>query len=389
MAGISGKQCSDCFEIRFLCCKNPGPHVEHFQPCASAKYTITLAITPSSTCLFSPTLPFSLTTSLSSLPHSLSLVFFPCLPFFPLMSLADDNDFIVKYDDSLEHDYLVDKPAPSTSQITFSSGFAVSNIKQLTHNDLWHNAKFMRYVALVDTLLARPAVCEFFFPFFPFYILTTHCIATALAPHTNTPASWLTLPHAMSEPLPFPCPMSHPAHYPVQVLWTLADCQSDPDIRVSLPNWSHPPMRLSVHTEDSSMIMDVEWKSICKAATLIACTCLECLNPSGCRIQAGPTRRSSSSVTSPQNGMPCSLSLRACAPSSPSVPVLGAGRPTLSLAWCWVIFPMCPLSPSPWLFYIIQHLICMFPPLPLWLPLCAVLLSDMGPFTHTVSVHPR
>jgi hypothetical protein len=40
------------------------------------------------------------------------------------------------------------------------------------------------------------------------------------------------------------------------------------------------------------------------------------LTPQAALIQASPTRRSSSSFTSPQSGMPCSLSLRACAPSS-------------------------------------------------------------------------
>jgi hypothetical protein len=170
MAGISGKQCSDHFEIRFSCCKNPRlACVEHFQPCASAKHMITLAITPSLTCLFSLTLPFSLTTSLSSLPWSFSLSLPLSLSsFVPLMSLADNNDFVVEYNNGLECNHLVDEPAPSTSQLTSSSGFAVSDIKQLTHNDLRHNAKFMRYIALIDTLLARPAACEFFFPFFPF-----------------------------------------------------------------------------------------------------------------------------------------------------------------------------------------------------------------------------
>ncbi|KAN0128806.1 hypothetical protein V8E53_013393 [Lactarius tabidus] len=60
------------------------------------------------------------------------------------MSLADNNDFVVEYNNSLECNHLVDEPAPSTSQITSSSSFAVSDIKQLTHNDLQHNAKFMR-----------------------------------------------------------------------------------------------------------------------------------------------------------------------------------------------------------------------------------------------------
>jgi hypothetical protein len=50
-------------------------------------------------------------------------------------------------------------------------------------------------------------------------------------------------------------------------------------------------MQLSVCNEDGSMIKDTEWKSICEAAALVACTCLECLDPSGCLDPGQPRKK--------------------------------------------------------------------------------------------------
>lgn len=46
-------------------------------------------------------------------------------------------------------------PVPSQSLLSTPSGFSIEAIKRLTHDELCHNAEFMRQVNLVDLLLAR------------------------------------------------------------------------------------------------------------------------------------------------------------------------------------------------------------------------------------------
>jgi hypothetical protein len=184
--------------------------------------------------------------------------------------------------------------------------------------------------------------------------------------------------------------MSHPAHYPVQVLWTLTDCQSDQDVGVLCSNWSHPPMRLSVCTKDSSMITDAEWKSICKAAALITCTCLECLDPSGCLDPGQPCKKKFFKCHFSTEWNATLLELEGMCPLLSLCASAGCWKANTILGMVLSNLPnVPPLSPSPQLFHIVQCLIQMFPPLPLWLPLHAVLLSNVGPFAHAVSVCPR
>jgi hypothetical protein len=89
-----------------------------------------LLLLSSLTCSFFLTPPFSLTTSLSPLPHSFSLSHLLFLSsFFPPMSLAGDDEFIIEYNVNFEDNYLVDEPTPSTSQISSPTGFAISDIE--------------------------------------------------------------------------------------------------------------------------------------------------------------------------------------------------------------------------------------------------------------------
>jgi hypothetical protein len=80
--------------------------------------------------------------------------------------------------------------------------------------------------------------------------------------------------------------MSHPSEFPASVLWTLDDCKKDPDVGVSPTNHSHPPMHCSICYEDGTIILEMDWKSICEAAVHIACTHLVSLTSSG-RVSEG------------------------------------------------------------------------------------------------------
>ena len=69
-------------------------------------------------------------------------------PSFDLDELAEDDTL----------DDLVGPPpylVPSQSPLSTPSGFSIEAIKRLTHDELCHNAEFMRQVNLVDLLLAR------------------------------------------------------------------------------------------------------------------------------------------------------------------------------------------------------------------------------------------
>lgn len=75
-----------------------------------------------------------------------------------------------------------------------------------------------------------------------------------------------------SSALDYPRPVTRPAHYPQSILWTKADCEADPDVRVSAGNTSRPPMRRAIRNEDGSVLTDKDWKNIRLTALSVART---------------------------------------------------------------------------------------------------------------------
>lgn len=63
-------------------------------------------------------------------------------------------------------------------------------------------------------------------------------------------------------PLPRPRPSKRPAYYPESVLWTFADCKSDPSVGMSPGNESRPPMARAIRHENGELLSDDEWKTI-------------------------------------------------------------------------------------------------------------------------------
>lgn len=93
-----------------------------------------------------------------------------------------------------------------------------------------------------------------------------------------------------SLPLPYPRAIVRPSTFPPSVLWTLEDCQNDPDAGVSRGNKSRPPMRRAIRHEDGSMITDSQWKAIRESATIVARTHLDHLKTP---VAARPSRKKS------------------------------------------------------------------------------------------------
>ena len=83
------------------------------------------------------------------------------------------------------------------------------------------------------------------------------------------------------QPFPYPCPLICLEFYPLLILWTLAECKMDPTVSTSKMNKSHPSMKHVLWHKDGQHLMDMEWKTICQSAVLIAHTVLEPLDPLG------------------------------------------------------------------------------------------------------------
>ncbi|GJJ10723.1 hypothetical protein Clacol_004950 [Clathrus columnatus] len=57
-------------------------------------------------------------------------------------------------------------------------------------------------------------------------------------------------------------PVAHPEAYPESVIWTLGDCQHDPDIKLSKGNKCHPAMYYCVHKENSNLLLPEQWHAL-------------------------------------------------------------------------------------------------------------------------------
>jgi len=57
-------------------------------------------------------------------------------------------------------------------------------------------------------------------------------------------------------------PATRPSEYPEEVLWSLEDCKSDPNINVSSTNASRPSMEKALRHANATMITSSEWSAI-------------------------------------------------------------------------------------------------------------------------------
>jgi hypothetical protein len=57
-------------------------------------------------------------------------------------------------------------------------------------------------------------------------------------------------------------PATRPPEYPEEVLWSLEDCKSDPNVNVSSTNTSRPSMEKALRHDDGTMITSSEWSAI-------------------------------------------------------------------------------------------------------------------------------
>jgi hypothetical protein len=57
-------------------------------------------------------------------------------------------------------------------------------------------------------------------------------------------------------------PATRPPEYPEEVLWSLEDCKSDPNVNVSSTNTSRPSMEKAIRHGDGTMITSSEWSAI-------------------------------------------------------------------------------------------------------------------------------
>ncbi|KAI0062595.1 hypothetical protein BV25DRAFT_1838394 [Artomyces pyxidatus] len=55
---------------------------------------------------------------------------------------------------------------------------------------------------------------------------------------------------------------TRPAQYPLQVLWTIEDCKTDPAVGLSIGNESRPPMNRAIRHADGTMITPGEYSAI-------------------------------------------------------------------------------------------------------------------------------
>jgi hypothetical protein len=72
----------------------------------------------------------------------------------------------------------------------------------------------------------------------------------------------------LARPIAHP-PATRPSEYPVEVLWSLEDCKTDPDVKLSATNVSRPPMEQAIRHGDGRMITASEWAAIKASARMV------------------------------------------------------------------------------------------------------------------------
>lgn len=64
-------------------------------------------------------------------------------------------------------------------------------------------------------------------------------------------------------------PATRPPEYPLEILWSLEDCKTDPDVNVSKSNVSRPSMERAIRHADGNMITASEWAAIKATARMV------------------------------------------------------------------------------------------------------------------------
>jgi hypothetical protein len=153
-------------------------------------------------------------------------------------------------------------PETPSSQLSQPSSLPVEIIAVLTHDELRHNAEFMKYVALVGSLQELLSLREkkppshpcshiivshlhlpFFFSTYAPFFSAPHTASLSSSLRPSQSASQVSPAKRLSAPLPHPRSVIHPAEYPPSILWTFQDYKDDPNVGISAGNISRPPMR--------------------------------------------------------------------------------------------------------------------------------------------------
>jgi hypothetical protein len=64
-------------------------------------------------------------------------------------------------------------------------------------------------------------------------------------------------------------PATRPPQYPEEILWSLDDCKTDPDVKMSSTNSSRPPMERAIRHDDGTMVTASEWAAIKASARMV------------------------------------------------------------------------------------------------------------------------
>ncbi|KAH9172292.1 hypothetical protein EDB89DRAFT_2069957 [Lactarius sanguifluus] len=182
------------------------------------------------------------------------------------MSLASTfNEPGIDYDELAGSDDIGTYPIDPSPSPLLPSGVSIETVARLTHDELLHNAEFMKQVRLVAALQEL----------LEFRSKTTPNVVSPLRPDCSTRQVRV---NSGDLPLPHPRPTIRPAHYPEKVLWTLADCKVDAEVNSSAGNKSRPPMLRAIHREDGTLVSNDDWKAMRQSAVLIARTHIQPLD---------------------------------------------------------------------------------------------------------------
>ncbi|KAN0128815.1 hypothetical protein V8E53_013402 [Lactarius tabidus] len=125
--------------------------------------------------------------------------------------------------------------ALSSSKISKPSGLPIDTIAHLTHDELWHNPEFMKYVSLINSLQELLNLWEKSAMHTFVSKPQSTSLSLCLSQSTSQVTSSITNP---TELWLFPCPANCPDKFPHKILWTWDNCKMDPDVAMSSSNMS-------------------------------------------------------------------------------------------------------------------------------------------------------
>ncbi|KAH9159214.1 hypothetical protein EDB89DRAFT_2084379 [Lactarius sanguifluus] len=184
-----------------------------------------------------------------------------------MSSASTFNEPGIDYNELAGSDDIRTYPIDPSPSPLLPSGVSVETVARLTHDELLHNAEFMKQVRLVTAL---QELLEFRSKTTP-----NASVVSPLHPDCSTRQVRV---NSGDLPLPHPRPTIRPAHYPEKVLWTLADCKVDAEVNSSAGNKSQPPMLHTICRKDGTLVSDDDWKAMRQSAVLIARTHIQPLD---------------------------------------------------------------------------------------------------------------